>query len=1450
MADDAAKLVAEIGGRLHQQSRPTKDFLIKSLRQAASALSELEQKSSLEPAIKPLSGSFVKHGLLHNKDKDVKLLVAICCSEIIRVMAPEPPFDDKELREIFELFVSMFAELANTTSPYFSRRVKILETFAKYNFCMLMLDINCDILVLEMFNTFFSVAREHHQQSVVKAILSIMTLILKEKVSQPLLDVILQNLLKEGKGATASPSRIAVSVVQNCAEELEPFVCGFLTSCILDRDAVGNELKEFYHEIIFEIFQCAPQMLLAVIPNLTQELLTDQVDVRIKAVNLIGKLFSLPEHHVVQEYRHLFVEFLKRFSDKSAEVRVSALQCAKACYMANSSGTESLEILTAVEGRLLDFDDRVRMQAVIVVCDLAKSNLKFLRPELISRATDRLRDKKLSVRKKALQKLLEVYREYCSKCSEGHIAITDHFEQIPCRILMLCYDKDCKEFRPQNMELVLAEDLFPATLSVEERTRHWISFFSLFTPLHVKALNSILSQKRRLQTEMQIYLALRKKVKENVDEEVQKRIQASFVKMSASFPDACKAEECFHKLNQMKDNSIFKALVQLLDEVTLTSAETTRDKFLKMIGERHPHFEFLQSLSKKCLFNIFSSEHVRYILEHISSNRVGNKHLEVSSFDLLLVIISIFPSLLKGSEKLFQMLLFKEDIPFQEKLIQVLGKAGPHISIKLSDIYLSLERICLEGSRAQSKFAVSAIAALVGTSEQFVFSELCKALVDSLHAGQNIPTILQSLGCMAQHSVSAFEARDKEITSYINETFFQVEPLDNLASFDETSECSSSCKLKIYALKALVKSFLPHRGTHVKRQINDLLDIMSEMLQKGDISYDTGSCENDKAHIRLAAAKSVLRLAGRWDLHISPHIFRSTILVAKDPSPLIRRLFLDKTHKLLKEHAIPSRYACAFAFAGPDCPKDLQEDSLKYMAEFMKECRKEAQVRQTSAMQGGTITDYPAYMVVFLVHVLAHDTNFPSETCQDEEIFAQFCSPLFFTLQVLVNASFIDGGMDLDNDAISCIFSIFRAIKRAEDAVDAQRTLNLHILADIGIFILKALNTWGISMSNTPDKILLPSSLYRISSAKKSEEVNSTRLTGSTFDENFLKRLIPIFKSNLSVSSTAHPKRGRKCQDSSHLDIIKSNTLNLAPSREVASSKNGTIIGQSSSLHGKTQKIVMQEISTGGRRKHPVSPTVHKSVGLHNKCCINNGHKSDKGGKSEPSLGQGQLSSSCGSATMRPLTESQISTKKMVLPRAASLKANGTAKESSSVTTKPSKSSRSKRKDPCSSVEIINNSEVLIGQRIKLWSPVDKCFYSVTVDGFNSQNNTHKVAYDNGAIEALCLASENWETISDGSLSKTVKLAQESNGFHMQKRDPLEISSLSSLKETVDAVGDDASQQQEKFHNKGRTNSLYITNPGSVKGKHGQKVSVDTLASEVVNMNEIAVDRRTRRRKT
>lgn len=50
------------------------------------------------------------------------------------------------------------------------------------------------------------------------------------------------------------------------------------------------------------------------------------------------------------------------------------------------------------------------------------------------------------------------------------------------------------------------------------------------------------------------------------------------------------------------------------------------------------------------------------------------------------------------------------------------------------------------------------------------------------------------------------------------------------------------------------------------------------------------------------------------------------------------------------------------------------------------------------------------------------------------------CSPLFNLLEALVNATVVDREMDLVNDALLLLLSIFRAIKKAEDAVDAQNT--------------------------------------------------------------------------------------------------------------------------------------------------------------------------------------------------------------------------------------------------------------------------------------------------------------------------------------------------------------------------------------------------------------------------
>lgn len=226
------------------------------VQQASTLLAELDQSppQTTHIAMKGCSDALVSNSLLRHKDKEVGLLVAICISEIMRIVAPDAPYSDETLKvisvlllylswlllhsvcrlcvtlecsimfhqfemdvsqrhklllkiflsfsnvrryvwthssfvrlfaicfqnrtfqlgifnsnnitfmvdhlqEIFQLIVTNFKGLDDVNSPSFARRVSILETVAKVRSCVVMLDLECDDLILEMFETFFHTAR-------------------------------------------------------------------------------------------------------------------------------------------------------------------------------------------------------------------------------------------------------------------------------------------------------------------------------------------------------------------------------------------------------------------------------------------------------------------------------------------------------------------------------------------------------------------------------------------------------------------------------------------------------------------------------------------------------------------------------------------------------------------------------------------------------------------------------------------------------------------------------------------------------------------------------------------------------------------------------------------------------------------------------------------------------------------------------------------------------------------------------------------------------------------------------------------------------------------------------------------------------------------------------------------------------------------------------------------
>lgn len=78
----------------------------------------------------------------------------------------------------------------------------------------------------------------------------------------------------------------------------------------------------------------------------TPVLQADKIDVRLKAVNLLGGLFSLSGHAIAEMFQPLFVEFLKRITDRVVEIRISVIEHAKNCLLSDLSRPEAPDIIS------------------------------------------------------------------------------------------------------------------------------------------------------------------------------------------------------------------------------------------------------------------------------------------------------------------------------------------------------------------------------------------------------------------------------------------------------------------------------------------------------------------------------------------------------------------------------------------------------------------------------------------------------------------------------------------------------------------------------------------------------------------------------------------------------------------------------------------------------------------------------------------------------------------------------------------------------------------------------------------------------------------------------------------------------------------------------------------------------------------------------------------------
>ncbi|CAA2986797.1 sister chromatid cohesion PDS5 homolog A isoform X1 [Olea europaea subsp. europaea] len=1110
MAEKLQEQLKELGSKL--ESPPdSKDVLMKLLKQAAGCLSDLDQlplKSVVE-SMQSFVNAIAKPELLRHQDLEVKLFVAACICEITRITAPEAPYDDDVLKDIFQLIASTFSGLSDTNSTYFGRRVVILETVARYRSCVVMLDLECDDLINEMFSTFFTVARDEHPENVLTSMQTIMKVVLEESedIQEDLL-LILLSVLGRNKDVSSAARRLAMNVIEQCAGKLEPGIKQFLISS-MTGDSGSMKCQIDYHEVLYDIYHCAPKILSGVVPYLTGELLTDHLDIRLKAVSLVGDLFASRGSDISESFQPIFSEFLKRLTDRTVEVRMSVLERMKSCLLADPFRAEAPQMISALCDRLLDYDDVVRKQVVCVLSDVACHALTSMPLGTIKLIAERLRDKSLSVKSYTMERLADIYRVYCLNHS-SESTMTYEYDWIVGKILRCFYDKD---FRSDTIERILCLSLFPTDFSVKDKVTNWVRIFSGFDKVEVKALEKILEQKQRLQQEFLKYLSLRQLSQEGDAIELQKKVTFSFRVMSRCFTDPARAEENFQIFDQLKDTNIWKIFASLLDPNTsCPQACSLRNDILKIVGEKHQLYEFLSILSLKCSYLLFGKEHIKEILlEADIQKSAGSSELVLSCMTILVILARFSPLLLSGIEEELIHLLEDDNEIMKEGVLHILAKAGgtirEQLGVSLRSLDLILERICIEGSRRQAKYSVYALASITKDDGLMSLSVLYKRLVDMLEEKSHLPAVLQSLGCIAQTAMPVFETRESEIEEFIRKNILECSHM----SEDKANECwddrSELCSLKIYGIKALVKSYLPVKDAHLRSGIDTLVEMLKSILSFGEISRDIQSSSLDKAYLKLAAAKAVLRLSKHWEHKIPVDVFYLTLRTSEANFPEVKKLLLNKVHQYVKDRILDPKYACAFILDIDSQQLEFEENKHNFN-DIIQMCQ-QGRARHVSTLGDANSTPInPEYLLPYVVHALSHHCSFPDvDECKDVKAFEVIYRQLYLFLSMLVHGD-DEGKSDVSNnkgrESISLLYSTFLCIKNSEDAYSASKSKNSYALCDLGLSIIKRLAPKQDDLRDLSASVVLPSALYK--PLEKKEGNDSLVGEGNTWlaDESIL----------------------------------------------------------------------------------------------------------------------------------------------------------------------------------------------------------------------------------------------------------------------------------------------------------------------------------------------------------
>ncbi|KRX97917.1 Sister chromatid cohesion protein PDS5 -like protein B [Trichinella pseudospiralis] len=961
--------------------------LVKRLKVLSNALGKLTQEEAADTDYRKLAMFLKSLELMNHKSKEVKVFLACCFVELFRLYVPAGPFEDSS--DVFDVQSFLLDELkaiATAKNHLFGHYYYILETISNIKVFNLLIDMpNASEMALKLFKALFFIARAKDDEKIVNLTTEIIDSLLQEMdyLPEECLDFLMEHLVEPLKSEEVNAYNFAKKILIKSENYIKASLSTALGSALLEEECAYHFILKHCCSIIVELYRVNPVFVMNIVPMLEIKFKSVEESERLNGIRFYEKLATDSDFNVIDDHPLLWKQFVARFSDISANVRLGCAKVVGEILAIHPELTDELTEVLVMRSR--DTDESVRLEILNIILKVIKNHTKNLNNELLNSVRARTLDKKFKVRKEALRCLGALNQKIVSGKLEG---ITENLNTTSiCSKLLHTY------YSTNFDDRILCEKLFytsivPFKLPCEQRMNILLNVYATLDEPAVKCFNEIIKQQDSTRLLMRSIINLDKGVD---DSSRFNKLLVKIKQLSETFTNSLKVTEHLKQFFSclQKDKRMLNLVESLIDMKYKTNEiePVVKEIMSRLAKERKDILSVARLLLERASPVLLDTDALDVLFELVESVVLGTQSLEgisedhyrSRSLDLLLLLSCAYSQVFSTETSLQILISFLKEQSEEavvEIALQIIANVAANFRThpRLQGLLISiLKKLIEKGPMKQAKHAVKCFHKLCGEDNRSSFAAMFHGLkVRALEQETGLATILTSLGCIATCCPNIFYDDVKCVIDHLRNALFTSTAE---SSFDD------SLQTKIAFVQLIVRWLVSSTSADCAEVQNCIQFLMSLVTMANETRNELNLKKDVASAMKVAAGCGMLKL-------LQLKIFRQLLTVEQyreiafltfDSSDIVREKFLTKLQKYVKDLKLSIKFMAFYPLISlvSSGNKKVLDKQMKMLSQSLlfNIHRRRQFVRCNPAVQAdrAILLEYlPEYYICYVIYLLSY----------------------------------------------------------------------------------------------------------------------------------------------------------------------------------------------------------------------------------------------------------------------------------------------------------------------------------------------------------------------------------------------------------------------------------------------------------------------------------------------